>query len=103
MHRLCDANDLGVSSMAQLIAKWLDGLGLGKYITAFAENDIDFRALPHLTEEDLKSLGFSLGHRRILLAALADLPSVANSRSYFRTSWGQPSWLTVWTRKISGS
>jgi predicted ATPase/class 3 adenylate cyclase len=61
--------------MAQLIAHWLDGLGLGKYITAFAENDIDFRALPHLTEEDLKSLGFSLGHRRILLAAIADLPS----------------------------
>jgi class 3 adenylate cyclase len=61
--------------MAHLIAKWLEGLGLGKYVTVFAENDIDLRALRHLTEEDLKSLGLSLGHRRILLAAAADLAS----------------------------
>ena len=50
-------------------------MGLGKYVTVFAENDIDLRALRHLTEDDLKSLGLSLGHRRILLAAAADLPS----------------------------
>src|SRR5262245_58437803 len=61
--------------MAQLIADWLEGLGLGKYVTVFAENDIDFRALRHLTEEDLKSLGLSLGHRKILLAAVTDLPT----------------------------
>ena len=61
--------------MAKLIDNWLVGLGLGKYVTVFAENDIDFRALRHLTDEDLKSLGLSLGHRRILLAAAADLPS----------------------------
>ena len=61
--------------MAHLIVNWLEGLGLGKYVTVFAENDIDLRALRHLTEEDLKSLGLSLGHRRILLAAAADLPS----------------------------
>jgi class 3 adenylate cyclase len=59
--------------MAQLIANWLERLGLGKYLTVFAENDIDFRALYHLTEEDLKSLGLSLGHRRILLSAVAEL------------------------------
>jgi hypothetical protein len=50
-------------------------IGLGKYVTVFAENDIDYRALRHLTEEDLKSLGLSLGHRKILLAAVADLPT----------------------------
>ncbi|MGA7533643.1 MAG: adenylate/guanylate cyclase domain-containing protein, partial [Pseudolabrys sp.] len=61
--------------MAYLTAKWLEGLGLGKYVTVFAENDIDLRALRHLTEDDLKSLGLSLGHRRILLAAAADLSS----------------------------
>ena len=60
--------------MAQIV-NWLVGLGLGKYVTVFAEYDIDFRALRHLTEEDLKSLGLSLGHRRILLAAAAELPS----------------------------
>jgi class 3 adenylate cyclase len=61
--------------MAQVIAKWLERLGLGKYTTVFAENDIELRALRHLTDEDLKSLGISLGHRRILLAAIAELPS----------------------------
>jgi class 3 adenylate cyclase len=61
--------------MAQLIDNWLVGLGLGKYVTVFAENDIDFRALRHLTEKDLESLGLSLGHRKILLAAIADLPT----------------------------
>jgi class 3 adenylate cyclase/tetratricopeptide (TPR) repeat protein len=61
--------------MAQVIAKWLERLGLGKYTTVFAENDIDVRALRHLTDEDLKSLGISLGHRRILLEAIAELPS----------------------------
>jgi class 3 adenylate cyclase/tetratricopeptide (TPR) repeat protein len=61
--------------MAQAIAKWLERLGLGKYKSVFAENDIDLRALRHLTDEDLKSLGMSLGHRRILLAAMAELRS----------------------------
>jgi class 3 adenylate cyclase/tetratricopeptide (TPR) repeat protein len=61
--------------MAQAIAKWLERLDLGKYATVFAENDIDLRTLRHLTDKDLKSLGISLGHRRILLAAIAELPS----------------------------
>jgi hypothetical protein len=34
--------------MAQAIAKWLERLGLGKYISVFAENDIDLRALRQL-------------------------------------------------------
>ena len=61
--------------MGQAIAKWLELLGLGKYTTVLAENDIDLRALRHLTDEDLKSLGISLGHRRILLAAIDKLPA----------------------------
>jgi hypothetical protein len=52
--------------MAEDIAQWLDRLGLGQYEQAFAENDIDLRALPHLSDDDLKELGLSLGHRRIL-------------------------------------
>ena len=53
------------------IRRWLGALGLGKYADAFAENDVDLRALSALTEDDLKELGLSLGHRRILQQALA--------------------------------
>ena len=54
------------------LAEWLKGLGLGEYATTFAENDIDFDILHHLTDADLKELGISsLGNRRRLLAAIA--------------------------------
>ena len=49
--------------MVRDIGEWLEGLGLGKYADAFAENDVEFRALLHLGEDDLKELGVSLGHR----------------------------------------
>ena len=61
------------------IESWLESLGLGKYATAFAQNDVDFRALPSLTEEDLKELGVSLGHRRVLQQAIATLPGNVNA------------------------
>ena len=51
------------------VAQWLEDLGLGQYSSAFAENGVDFRSLPHLTEQDLKDLGVLLGHRRVLLTA----------------------------------
>ena len=37
----------------------------------FAENDIDISVLPDLTDQDLKDLGVSLGHRRKMLRAIA--------------------------------
>lgn len=52
------------------LAEFLDRLSLGQYASAFAENDVDFETLHHLTDEDLVSLGLSLGHRRKLNAAL---------------------------------
>lgn len=52
------------------IDTWLKGLGFGRYLDAFHENDIDGRVLPHLTNEDLKELGVSLGHRKLILAAI---------------------------------
>ena len=58
--------------MADDITQWLEGLGLGRYAQAFAENDIDLRALPHLSDDDLNELGLSLGHRRILQGALKE-------------------------------
>ncbi len=55
------------------VTEWLAGLGLGQYAELFAKNAIDLRALPHLTDDDLTALEVPLGHRRILLAAVADL------------------------------
>ena len=63
------------------IRTWLRGLGLERYEEAFRENEIDSRSLPHLTGEDLKELGVTaIGHRRLLLQAIADLvgPVVAS-------------------------
>lgn len=55
------------------IEQWLATLGLKQYANTFRFNDIDTRALAYLNEEDLKELGVSLGHRRILLAAIQTL------------------------------
>jgi class 3 adenylate cyclase/tetratricopeptide (TPR) repeat protein len=55
------------------ISRWLENLGLGQYAEAFARNDIDIEVLPELTEDDLKELGLSLGHRRKLLKAIETL------------------------------
>src|SRR5271166_4285090 len=61
----------------QQIADWLQTLGLGQYAQRFAENDINFAILPNLTDQDLKELGVaSLGHRRQLLLAIAEISSV---------------------------
>ena len=58
----------------QQVADWLEKLGLGQYTQRFAENDINFSILSDLTDQDLKELGMSsLGHRRELLRAIAEL------------------------------
>jgi class 3 adenylate cyclase len=54
------------------ISDWLETLGLGQYAHSFAENGIDVSVLPHLTDQDLKDLGVLLGHRRKMLAAIAE-------------------------------
>ena len=56
------------------IVVWLRSLGLGQYETAFRENEISEKVLPSLTAEDLKEIGVGpVGHRRILLEAIAAL------------------------------
>ena len=58
------------------IVVWLRSLGLERYEAAFRENAITEKVLPRLTAEDLKDLGVSIvGHRRVLLDAIADLRS----------------------------
>ena len=58
----------------QEAADWLDKLGLGQYAQRFAENGIDFSVLCYLTDQDLKELGVSLGHRRKMLAVDFAIP-----------------------------
>jgi len=56
------------------IGGWLRELGLERYESAFRENEIDLRVLPELTVDDLRELGVTaIGHRRLLLRAIADL------------------------------
>jgi class 3 adenylate cyclase len=57
----------------QQMADWLEKLGMSEYAERFAENDIDTSVLRHLTDQDLKELGVSLGRRRKMLAAIAEL------------------------------
>jgi hypothetical protein len=65
----------------QQIADWLDKLGLGQYAQRFAENDISFAILSDLKDQDLKELGVSsLGHRRQLLRAIAELNGVEKGK-----------------------
>jgi len=44
---------------------------------ALAENDISFSVLPDLTDQDLKDIGVSLGHRRQLRREIANLDKTA--------------------------
>jgi len=61
----------------QQIAHWLKRLGLEQYAHCFAANDIDFSILDDLTDQDLEKIGVqSLGHRRKLLRAIADIKDI---------------------------
>jgi hypothetical protein len=53
------------------ITEWLASLGLSEYAQRFAENDTEVAVLRHLTDQDLKEIGVSLGHRRKILASIA--------------------------------
>jgi hypothetical protein len=64
------------------LGAWLRGLGLGRYEAAFRENEIDERVLRSLTQEDLKEIGVgAVGHRRILLDAIAALRADAGAKA----------------------
>ena len=56
--------------MTNDIGAWLENLGLGQYAAAFLENDVDLDILGDLTDQDLKELGVSLGHRKRIIRAL---------------------------------
>ena len=54
----------------QQIADWLEKLGMSEYAQRFAENDIDFSVLRHLTDQDLKE------HRRLARASAKDAAAI---------------------------
>src|SRR5215813_10490973 len=57
---------------------WLRGIGLAQYSEMFRANDIDGEMLGRLTGDDLKEIGVvSFGHRKKLLAAIAELAGAA--------------------------
>jgi SAM domain (Sterile alpha motif) len=67
----------------QPIAEWLEKLGLGQYGHRFVEHEITLSILPDLTDADLKELGVSaLGHRRLLLRAIAELDGVERTPTH---------------------
>ena len=53
------------------IGGWLRSLGLEQYEAAFRENAIELDVLPELTDQHLKDLGVSLGHRLKMLRAIS--------------------------------
>jgi class 3 adenylate cyclase len=96
------------------ISAWLRGLGLERYAQAFRENAIDEASLPKLTAEDLRDLGVTaIGHRRILLDAIAALRaetfretterSVEPDRSGGKTPEAERRQLTVMFADLVGS
>jgi predicted ATPase/class 3 adenylate cyclase len=60
------------------IEDWLASLGMSEYSQRFADNDIDASVLRDLTDQDLKELGVSLGHRRKMLRAIAEITAVSS-------------------------
>ena len=77
-----DACEAFRGSFGMDLGAWLRGLGLGRYEAAFRENEIDERVLRCLTQEDLKEIGVgAVGHRRILLDAIAALRPDAGAKA----------------------
>ena len=61
------------------VGAWLRSLGLERHETAFRDNTIDMDVVRELTESDLAQLGLTLGDRKRLLRAIANLPPLEAS------------------------
>jgi len=58
----------------QSVRRWLEQLELPQYAEAFERNAIDLNIARDLTQQDLQDLGVqALGHRKVLLRAIAEL------------------------------
>src|SRR6516165_1410107 len=85
------------------IADWLNTLGLGQYAQRFAENDIDPSVLRDLTDLDLEKIGVSLGHRKKILRAIAELDDAAPRPATIPRSEAERRQLTVMFADLVGS
>jgi len=87
----------------QQIADWLNTLGLGQYAQRFAENDIDPSVLRDLTDHDLEKIGVSLGHRRKILRAIAELDGAGPRPAPAPRTEAEKRLLTVMFADLVGS
>jgi class 3 adenylate cyclase len=62
------------------VAEWLTSLGMAEYGDRFAENDIDITVLSELSDQHLKDLVVSLGHRLKMLRAIRELTGAASTK-----------------------
>jgi class 3 adenylate cyclase/tetratricopeptide (TPR) repeat protein len=66
----------------QTLSNWLSVLDLQAYEPLFVSNDISFELLHEVTADDLRDMGISsVGHRRILLLAIAKLKETSEQPS----------------------
>ena len=55
------------------IGDWLRSIKLEAIEPLFREQNIEFEVLRDLTDQDLREIGISLGHRKRLLRAIAEI------------------------------
>jgi class 3 adenylate cyclase/tetratricopeptide (TPR) repeat protein len=72
---------------SHLLSDWLLALGMQAYEPLFLSNDIGFELLPDTTADDLRDIGIhSVGHRRMLLQAIAKLQTTTHQTNKTRNS-----------------
>ena len=76
------------------LSQWLHQLGLERYVQGFAANDVDLEVIRLLSDSDLAELGVSLGNRRKLLKAIAELNSRA-AREEIKSREAISSWTAL--------
>src|SRR5262249_54100261 len=94
-------DEMSVAATKQ-ITRWLELLGLGEYAQRFADSDIDASVLQDLTEHDLEKIGVSLGHRKKMLRAIAQLADKAAAEP-LRHDYAERRHLTVMFCDLVGS
>jgi hypothetical protein len=86
----------------QTLRDWLNALDLQTYEPLFISNDISFELLQEITADDLRDIGIgSVGHRRILLSAIAKLNENAESANSLTIRGSQPTHIEPQPKQIT--
>ena len=94
------------------VREWLEQLELTRYEDVFERDAVDITIAKDLTQEDLRELGVELlGHRKVLLGAIAALEgtqtialqaqSAGAERRQLTVMLAPPHWRRSWTRRNS--